>query len=421
MRGRASNMSNNELLEWMGSPETLEFLYRKKPEQFRTWLNEAIIKHPESETLKVWNARINFTRFSFIPETKVSLFIVVIISLASGFLVKLPAFLPITEKWFYPRFAPLIVICALICYFLPVINSFKIKSIIIIGLFLCTTVMLLLPDNPKSPSIIMSQIHMPLVLGSLLALAFMADDWKKPDARLLYVRYVGEVIIYSIIILIGGIVLTLLTFGLFGLIGLSIREWYISHIVVFGLVATPVVATFLYDSALRRVSKIAILISNVFSPLLLITVFVYLLAILYQGKSPYADREFFISFNGLLVIVLAVTVFSISGKSKPETSRVVDKVNISLVSVTLLINTVALSAILFRLSEYGITPNRIAVTGSNILIFIHLVLILKAYIHQYKNSDSPDKLKKVVANYLPIYSSWSVFIGIILPVLFTFR
>ena len=40
---------------------------------------------------------------------------------------------------------------------------------------------------------------------------------------------------------------------------------------------------------------------------------------------------------------------------------------------TLIINGVALSAILFRVFEYGISPNKVVVSGVNILIFTHLI------------------------------------------------
>ncbi len=147
----------------------------------------------------------------------------------------------------------------------------------------------------------------------------------------------------------------------------------------------------------------------------------YLVAVLYQGKSPYTDRDFLIMFNGLLVVVWAITVFSISGKNSNNNSKLADVINVSLVSVTLVINTIALSAIIFRLSEYGITPNRIAVTGANILIFIHLVLILKEYIKYIKTHGDLSPLKSSVASYLPIYSGWSLFIVIALPLLFSFE
>ena len=88
--------------------------------------------------------------------------------------------------------------------------------------------------------------------------------------------------------------------------GLSVR-------VILGLVSAPIVATYLYDIVLRQKSNISNIIANTFSPLFLITVICYLIAMFYAKKSPYSDRDFLITFNGLLIAVWAITVFSISG------------------------------------------------------------------------------------------------------------
>jgi hypothetical protein len=416
-------MSNNEIINSLDKPVELERLYRSNPKQFQSWLSEAFEESPESETLKVWNARLTYSTAKSNPAaSNARLLFVIIISLLSVFLVKLPVYFPISEDWFYLRFVPLIVFGSLIAYFISdATNSIRHKQVIIVGVVLCVMTMMLMPNKPNSASIIMSQIHMPMVLGSLLALSYMGNEWKSPEARLRYIRYIGEVIIYATLILLGGVVLTLLTFGLFGLIGISIEEWYMRNVVIWGLVASPIVATYLYDAVLRKESQLATLIANVFAPLFLITVVVYLLAMLYAQKSPYSDRDFLITFNGLLIIVWGITVFSISGRSLSSASNATDAVNISLVSITLIINTIALSAILFRLAEYGVTPNRVAVTGANVLIFVHLGLILTEYIKQLKTSANSEKLTRAVANYLQVYTAWSVFVVVVLPILFNFE
>ncbi len=73
------------------------------------------------------------------------------------------------------------------------------------------------------------------------------------------------------------------------------------------------------------------------------------------------------------------------------------------------------------MTEYGLSPNRVAVTGSNILIFVHLVMILMAYLKEIKGDAEPDGLTKVVSNYLPVYTGWAVFIFVGLPLLFWFK
>jgi hypothetical protein len=417
-------MSNNQIINYLDQPIELERLYRGHPKQFHAWLSEALIDYPESETLKVWHARLTYSTFKLNPGDNVKLLFVIVVSLLSVFLIKLPAYFPISDDWFYPRFVPLIVFTSLIAYFFASTTiSNHLKKFIIGSLVLSMIVMLLLPNDQDSASIVMSQIHLPMLLGWLLALSYMADEWKSPEARLRYIRYVGEVVIYATLIIFGGIVLTALTIGLFSLIGLRIERWYMENVVVWGLVASPLVATYLYDVILNRESRLATLIANIFAPLFLITVVAYLMAMFYAQKSPYSDREFLIIFNGLLLIVWGITVFSLSGRtlSSFQAIKTIDAINISLVSVTLVINTIALSAILFRLIEHGITPNRVAVTGANVLIFVHLILILAEYIRQLKTMADPEKLTQTVVNYLPIYPAWSVFIVVMLPILFKFE
>ncbi len=419
------SMSNNEILDFIGDPIELEKLYHTDPKQFHSWLSDELREFPESETLKVWNVRLTYSTVTrpANPANNEKLVWVIIVSLLSWFLVKLPDYFPISQDWFYPRFVPLTIFSALITYFLFNNDTIPIryKQFILSAITLCVIVMFFMPDEPKSASIIMSQIHMPFVLSSLLALSYMSNEWKTSDARLQYIRYIGEVVIYTTLILIGGMILTALTLALFELIGPSIEKFYMNNVVVLGLVASPIVATYLYDTILNRESRLATLIANIFAPLFLITITIYLLAMFYAAKNPYLDRDFLITFNGLLILVWGITVFSISGKDFVSESKFSDFVNVALVSVTLIINMIALSAILFRLTEYGMTPNRLVVTGANILMFVHLILILVEYIKQLKTTTNPEKLKQTIASYLPIYSAWSVFIVILLPILFQFK
>ncbi|MCP4487594.1 MAG: DUF4153 domain-containing protein [Gammaproteobacteria bacterium] len=403
------------------SPEEIEQLYREDPSGFDSWLDNARSSGTSQDIVKVWDARINYVAQPAAFKSKAPISYVILISIYSWILVKLPALTEIEGNWYYPRFIPIIIFSALIIYFCLKANKSNINSIMIAGIGICTVIALLFPDNQKSASLLMSQIHMPLVLLSLLSISFMESKWNEATQRLRYIRYFGDMIIYAILVLIGGIVLTALTLGLFSLIGLSIGEWYMSNVVVLGLVASPIVATYLYDSVLGQESKLATVISNVFAPLFLVTVVIYLIAVLYQGKSPYSDRDFLIMFNGLLIVVWAIAVFSISGRSDSIKTNLTDSINIALLTVTLIINTIALSAIVFRLSEYGITPNRVAVTGANILIFLHLIFILKEYLKYTNRKSSQAQLAEVVANYLPVYSAWSLFVVCLLPLLFWFE
>lgn len=141
-----------------------------------------------------------------------------------------------------------------------------------------------------------------------------------------------------------------------------------------------------------------------------------------RKKSPYSDRDFLITFNGLLISVWAITVFSISGIGNFKKNKLILNINISLIVTTLIINGIALSAILFRVFEYGISPNKVVVSGANILIFTHLIVILVAYFKYIKSEHRTAKiLTESVANFLPIYTVWSLFVVAILPFIFNFK
>ena len=81
---------------------------------------------------------------------------------------------------------------------------------------------------------------------------------------------------------------------------------------MFGLDASPVVATYVYDVAVGQQCRLATIIANVFAPLFLVTVCAYLAAIVLEAQSPYSDREFLITINGLLSVMLAITVYALS-------------------------------------------------------------------------------------------------------------
>ena len=413
-------MSKNLIMDNLDQPEILEEIYRNSPDKFELLLQEAIERKSDSETLKVWRARLAYSLPK--PTQRISILLLVILCLITGFFTKIPSFFPIDGEWYYPRFIPLIAVNAIACYFLiTTVSSLKTKKMVLTGMAACILYVLILPNISDSASLTMALIHFPLLSLSLLAISFMSDRWNDIEARLNFIRYIGEMGIYSILILLGGMVLTGITLGLFSLIELRIEQWYMEYIVVLGLVSSPVVATYLFDSVQNRESKFAPILSNVFSPLFLITILAYLMATIYQGKNPFTDRDFLITFNGLLIVILALTIFSISGKKRTAGVEISDYINVSLVSATLIVNLVALSAILFRWSEYGTTVNRIVVTGANILIFVHLVLLLFRYIGHLRDGRGVSGLDSAVGKYLPIYTVWSFIVSVVLPLIFQFE
>jgi hypothetical protein len=212
--------------------------------------------------------------------------------------------------------------------------------------------------------------------------------------------------------------MTGITIGLFELIGFRIEEFYFKNIVVFGLPAAPIVGTYLTQTNPQLVGKVSPVIAKIFSPLVLVMLIIYILAIIYSGKDPYNSREFLLMFNALLIGVMAIIFFSVAETSKTIKSEMEIWVLFLLSVVTVIVNGIALSAILFRISEWGITPNRAAVLGGNILILIHLLLVTAQLFRVLSKKSDITGVGKAIAFYLPIYCIWTIIVTFIFPLLF---
>ncbi|WP_216857787.1 DUF4153 domain-containing protein [Pedobacter steynii] len=223
------------------------------------------------------------------------------------------------------------------------------------------------------------------------------------------------------LILIAGGLMSAITNGLFSLIGIHIEKFYFQYVGIFGLTAAPIVGTYLVQTNPQLVGRVSPVIAKLFSPLVLVMLVIYLLAIVYSGKSPYTDRDFLLMFNALLIGVMAIIFFSIAETAKNITNSTEIWVLFLLSVVTIVLNGIALSAILFRISEWGITPNRAAVLGGNVLILIHLILVtLKLYRVLSKKSDI-NGVGKTIAFYLPVYCAWTIIVTFIFPFIFGYK
>jgi hypothetical protein len=132
------------------------------------------------------------------------------------------------------------------------------------------------------------------------------------------------------------------------------------------------------------------------------------------------DRDFLITFNGLLLVVLGMTVLSIAERGERSEVGWTDYVNVALLVVTLVIDLIALSAIVFRLTSYGLTPNRLVVLGVNVVVMVHLAWTCRAYVGLIRTKSGAEGIRKAVASYLPVYAVWAALVAFVLPFVFRF-
>ena len=181
---------------------------------------------------------------------------------------------------------------------------------------------------------------------------------------------------------------------------MNIQEFYTHYVVVFGGVAAPIVSFYIIRLYPSITSKIAPVIARVFTPLVLITLVVYIISLIISESSILENRNLLLIFNIMLLAVMAIIVFSITELDKSR-ERNVNVILFVLALLAKVANAIALAAIITRVTN-GLTPNRIVVLVSNVLIFLNLILLARNLYLCYMKHQSLDSVEIVVAKYLRI-------------------
>ncbi len=412
----------DEILAYLNNPGQLEKLYRSNRAPFK---RELSLLYPElkgNALADFWNERLHYESEEINWGTGRELLFVIMSSLVAGFIAKIPGMFRIDEEFFYPRNIGFIFLPLLTAYFAWKNKlSFKVIAVIC-GVMLVSLIYInVLPGSMQSDTMVLACIHLPLLLWVLLGVAFAGNNLKDYTKQLDYLRYNGDLIVMTTLILIAGGIMTGLTIGLFSLIGFQIEQFYFEYIGIFGLASAPIVGTYLTQTNPQLVNKVSPVIARIFSPLVLIMLVIYLIAIIYSGKDPYNDREFLIIFNLLLIGVMAIIFFSIAESAKTVENNTATWVLFLLSGVTVFVNGIALSAIVFRIAEWGITPNRLAVLGSNVLMLLNLLLIAVLLFRSLTKKRDIAAVGRSIARFLPIYTVWVLVVIFLLPLIFDFK
>jgi hypothetical protein len=413
-----------KIKEIINDPEKLEKFYRENRRSFESDFENNYPEIQNSEAAKFWKSRLEYDKTSnqvkriFGPD----FFIMAVICLLAGFLMKIPeAFnFDAMRSHYYEKETGLIIFLALSVY--AMISEKRLTSaniIVTLLIFLVSALYInLLPYTETSASVKLVFIHLPLLLWCLYGLVYIGFDLTDYSRRTDYIKHNGDLAIVTGLIIIAGGILMAVSVALFDAIGIPIGKFYTSYIVQIGFVSAPVVSTFILKYYPALTNRIASIIANLFSPLVTVTLIIFLITMTVTGKDPYNDRDFLLIFNIMLIGVMAIIVFSVSETSIIRKQKFNELVLFILSIVTIIINLIALSAIFYRLGEFGFTPNRLAILGSNILIFVNLILItIDLFKVNFKDSEV-ERVELTISKYLPIYIIWTLFVVFILPFVF---
>ena len=412
----------NFIIENLTNPAKLEQLYRSEPAAF-TAAFRAVYPEIKSElSAQFWHERLGNSPSEITWGGTKDWVFVGVVALMVAFFMQLPDLFSISHDFYFPRNMSFIAMSGLAIYFASRQGLAWRQVIVPLGLVLFSILFVnFLPDNPASNTLILTCIHLPVFMWLLVGYVFSGANLSIESKRIEFLRFHGDLLVMSAVILLAGGLFTALTINLFGLIGLKIEDFYFRYLIVSALPTVPLIATVLVQQNPTLVNKISPVIARIFTPLVTVMLVIFLGAFSYSGKDPYNDREFLLIFNAILIGVMALLLFSVSEATKESGSPFNRLILVVLAFLAIINNGIALSAIAFRLIELGLTPNRIAVLGSNVLVLLNLIFVTRELLGLLKGHKNLTDVEASMTRFLPYYALWAAIVSFVFPIVFSFQ
>ena len=233
-------------------------------------------------------------------------------------------------------------------------------------------------------------------------------------------------LIAGVVSAVFGIFAAIVLFLIKDIIGSLDDDIIIKLIVLSGSFFTSLFPFLVYTVYRNMKTNISIYLSRILMPFSLLFIFILLILLLMPDISPYDNRVSFILYNIMLaIIVLNMFFIRIDYKSSIFTKALY----IVLPLIAIIFDILVLTSSLYRLAEYGISPNKITLIGTNLIMLGNLIFItflnIKSILIIFKKPDSIPNIKEITIGdtksvfYIYIYGVWAFIVCFIMPVLYS--
>jgi hypothetical protein len=277
------------------------------------------------------------------------------------------------------------------------------------------------PFAPRGSTEMLTALHLPIALWLAVGIGYAGSRWSQVAGRMDFIRFSGELFIYYALIAAGGGVLTGILLMLFKTIGINAEPFVQRWLIPCGAAGAVVVGSWLVEAKQSVIENMAPVLTRLFTPMFTALLIAFLGALLFTGRGVNFERDMLIAFDLLLVLILALLLYSISARDPRSPPGAFDLMQVVLVVSALLADAVALWAIGARITEFGFSPNRVAVLGMNVILLVNLAWSAVVYTRFLRGQrGSFAVLERWQTSYLPVYSVWAAMVVIVFPPLFGF-
>ncbi|HEY6342616.1 MAG TPA: permease prefix domain 1-containing protein [Bryobacteraceae bacterium] len=354
--------------------------------------------------------------------------VALILAAAAALAIKVPALFghPISPNegppLFYARNASLFVFPLLAIYFLwkggsKVINGLWLSLPFVAGAVFANVFPFLKGSDTEK----LTALHLPIALWMAVGFAYIRGRWSAESGRMNFVRFSGELAIYYVLIALGGIVVTLFTFMMFGAIDMN-PDWFVAGwLIPCGATGAVIIGSWLVEAKQSVIENMAPVLTKLFTPLFTLLLLVFLATMAWTRNPINVKREVLIGFDLLLAVVVGLVLYAASARDPQAPPDAFDGLQLLLVASAFVVDAVALWAIAARISEFGFTPNRVAALGENLILLVNLVWTAWLYARFLRHRSSFAILERWQIAYLPVYSVWAALVVVTFPPIFGYR
>lgn len=277
----------------------------------------------------------------------------------------------------------------------------------------------LYPYHAHSSTELLVALHLPVALWFAVAYAYVGGAWRSHERRMDFVRFTGEWFIYYVLIALGGGVLVGLTSVVLKPVAPGLAERLFEWVLPSGAAGVVIVAAWLVEAKKSVVENMAPVLTLVFTPLFAVMLAGSAVTYAVSGLGEF-DRDRLVVFDALLIVVLALVLYSLSAREATRRAGLMDAIQLVAVACALILDVMVLGSMLARIGDLGFTPNRVAALGLNLVLLLNLAWAGWLSIRFLAGRVAFNRLERWQTSYLPVFALWASAVVALLPPLFGF-
>ena len=439
-----------EIQSTQSDPAGLEALYQaalqaNEEAEFRADLLSLHEQASDNLLLAAWYHRFQHHPLPLsaaAPARRIRWDLAALLGLATGLVlwaISDPQLMYLDQIPYYGLFwAPIATLFALL--FLAIVSrqNYRRSLLLGLGLVLAGGYVLLMAWGQKSylaeHYLLLMAAHLPLLCWIALGLALLG--WRsRPEGRFAFLIKSLEVVIAAGLYLIFGVAFGGITIGMFEALNITLPDIIIRLISFggFGLLPLLAVAT-MYDphnppaeqDFSQGLSRFIATMMRLLLPLTLLVLVIYIFIIPFNFMAPFEDRDVLIVYNIMLFAIIgllfgATPLHTTDGRTEfalsPRVQELLRKGILAVAALAGLVGLYALAAVVYRTALGGLTINRTAIIGWNV---VNISILGALVVTQLRGGMQgwAERLQIIFSRATLAYVLWALFVLIATPILF---